>query len=114
MSEDAVNDPLFHGLPRTFPAFHWHGDTFELPHNAIRLTSSRITKNQAFRFGQAVYGLQFHLEMNLEKLLVVFEAMGELITLINHGELEDQTRLHNEAYVETARIVFRRWLAMCH
>lgn len=114
MSEDAVNDPLFHGLPRTLPAFHWHGDTFELPHNAIRLASSRITKNQAFRFGEVVYGLQFHLEMDLEKLLVVFEAMGDLISLINHGELEAQTRLHNEAYVETARILFRRWLAMCH
>lgn len=110
---EAKDDPLFHGLPRTFPAFHWHGDTFELPQNGVRLASSAITKNQVFRFGQAVYGLQFHLEMDLEKLLVVFEAMGDLISLINHDELETQTRLHDKAYVEMAGIVFRRWLELC-
>jgi GMP synthase (glutamine-hydrolysing) len=113
MSEDTVNDPLLHGLPRTFPAFHWHGDTFELPHNAVRLASSTITKNQAFRFGKVIYGLQFHLEMDLEKLLVVFESMGDRVATINHQELDAQTRIHDKAHVAMAGLVFRRWLAMC-
>ncbi|GBE04693.1 MAG TPA: GMP synthase [Nitrospirae bacterium] len=43
--------------------FQWHGDTFDLPEKAVRLSSSRIYKNQAFRYGSNVYGLQFHIEV---------------------------------------------------
>ncbi len=56
------NDPLFRGFPPTFPAFHWHGDTFAVPPKARRLALDRNCPNQAFRQGRAV-GLQFHLEI---------------------------------------------------
>lgn len=41
---------------------HWHGDTFELPRGAERLASSALYENQAFRLGERVLGLQFHIE----------------------------------------------------
>jgi GMP synthase-like glutamine amidotransferase len=43
---------------------HWHGDTFDVPPGAVRLASSAHNANQAFRFGDLVYGLQFHLEVD--------------------------------------------------
>ena len=43
-------------------AFHWHGETFDLPNEAIRLASSDVCENQAFIFKERVLGLQFHLE----------------------------------------------------
>ena len=43
-------------------AFHWHGDTFELPPGCRRLASSEACRNQAFSFEQRVFGFQFHLE----------------------------------------------------
>lgn len=43
--------------------FHWHGETFDLPENAIRLASTVICPNQAFLYKKNVVGLQFHLEM---------------------------------------------------
>ena len=46
--------------------FHWHGDTFELPDNAVRMASSQMYKNQAFRVGNQAVGLQFHLEVEPE------------------------------------------------
>ncbi len=44
--------------------FQWHGETFDLPSRAVRLASSPLFPNQAFRYGKRVYALQFHLEMN--------------------------------------------------
>ena len=45
---------------------HWHGDTFAIPDGAVRLASSDRYRNQAFRYGDRVYGLQFHLEVDDE------------------------------------------------
>lgn len=40
---------------------HWHG--FDLPSGAVRLASSALYPNQAFRMGDRVYGFQFHAEV---------------------------------------------------
>ncbi len=48
--------------------FQWHGDTFNLPEKAVRLSSSDVYKNQAFRYGNNVYGLQFHIEVKPEMI----------------------------------------------
>ena len=53
----------FDGFPETFNAFHWHGETFDLPAGAIHLAQSVGCKNQAFEFGKAALGVQFHLEV---------------------------------------------------
>jgi GMP synthase (glutamine-hydrolysing) len=43
--------------------FQWHGDTFDLPRGAVRLASSELYENQAFRYSNGVYALQFHIEV---------------------------------------------------
>lgn len=45
------------------PVLHWHGDTFAIPHGAVHLARSWGCENQAFRYGEQVLGLQFHLEL---------------------------------------------------
>jgi len=54
---------LFSGIESPAIVFHWHGDTFDLPQDAIRLAHSRDYRNQAFQLGTAV-GVQFHLEVD--------------------------------------------------
>lgn len=49
-------------LPDSCEAFHWHGETFDLPEGAVLLAESEACRNQAFQIGQNIIGLQFHLE----------------------------------------------------
>jgi GMP synthase-like glutamine amidotransferase len=56
-------DPLFEGLPVRFPAFGWHEDCFGLPPGAVSLAGSIRSTHEAFRYGGAAYGLQFHPEV---------------------------------------------------
>ncbi|TSH73109.1 glutamine amidotransferase [Acinetobacter sp. RF15A] len=42
---------------------HWHGDSFDLPEQAILLASSKYYPNQAFRVGSNILALQFHAEV---------------------------------------------------
>ena len=44
------------------PVLHWHGDTFDLPQDAIQLASTEICQNQAFAWGDNWLAFQFHPE----------------------------------------------------
>ena len=61
--ENQNSSGLFTGFTSPFTVFHWHEETFTLPHGAMRLAHSNSYPNQAFKIGTAV-GLQFHLEVD--------------------------------------------------
>ncbi|CAK0776839.1 GMP synthase (glutamine-hydrolysing) [uncultured Gammaproteobacteria bacterium] len=55
------------------PVLHWHGDTFDLPEAATLLASTTVYPHQAFSWGSAALGLQFHPEVEtagLERWLI--------------------------------------------
>ncbi|MCK4951680.1 MAG: type 1 glutamine amidotransferase [Gammaproteobacteria bacterium] len=53
------------GLPSTFNAFHWHGETFSIPEGASCILRGQCYENQAFVLGDNL-ALQFHLEVQEE------------------------------------------------
>jgi GMP synthase-like glutamine amidotransferase len=55
-------------FPKRSMAFHWHGETFDLPQGAIHLARSKGCENQAFQINEHVIGLQFHLETTPQSL----------------------------------------------
>ena len=60
-------------FPERFTAFHWHGETFELPEGAELLAGSEGCAHQAFQIGRHTAGLQFHLETTPASLLSLVE-----------------------------------------
>jgi GMP synthase (glutamine-hydrolysing) len=56
-------DPLFGPLPLSPDVLEWHHDEIDrLPAGATLLASNPRYENQAYRVGEHVYGLQFHIE----------------------------------------------------
>ena len=62
LNDAGLADPLFAGLPAV-EGVVWHDDAFDIPPGAVALASSAGCANQAFRYGQRAYGLQFHPEV---------------------------------------------------
>jgi GMP synthase (glutamine-hydrolysing) len=66
LTPDGKKNRFFRGFPDTFPVFHWHGDTFDIPKGAELLVQGVDCKNQAFSHKKAL-ALQFHLEVTSRK-----------------------------------------------
>jgi GMP synthase-like glutamine amidotransferase len=79
-TEHEKTSEFFSCLPDTFKAFHWHGDTFDLPTGSKRLAYSKACMNQAFELGQNVIGLQFHLESKIESIGKLIDNCGQQLT----------------------------------
>jgi len=110
-SDAAGRDTLFKGLDGPETIFHWHGETFDLPAGAELLASSAICRNQAFRFGDRVYGLRFHLEVTPSMILDWCREDQAC------GDAREVTRpidahANAERAGELARLVFGRWCGM--
>ncbi len=61
-------DPLFGSFQPGERVLEWHEDTFAVPAGSHLLLSGRAVRNQAFRFGERAWGMQFHAEVSPDKL----------------------------------------------
>jgi GMP synthase (glutamine-hydrolysing) len=107
----AADDALWYGHTAPLHPVHWHGDTFTLPPDATLLAASALTPHQLFRVDAALYGCQFHLEIDLPMLREMIAS--DAAALRAHGAdpaafLRDAER-HLPAVEPIARSVFTRW-----
>lgn len=93
---------LFFDIGRRLKVFHWHGDTFDLPENAIRLASSAGCKNQAFIYKSKVLALQFHLESTRNSLQDIIESGRRELTAGKYVQTEKEI-LNNNQLIELCR-----------
>jgi len=66
ITRNEVSDPVFN-LSAPAPVAQWHEDQVTvLPDGATLLASSELCRNQVYRIGSKIYGVQFHPEIDLE------------------------------------------------
>ena len=113
LSEEGCSDRLMSKLavhPETgnpenvFRVFHWHGETFDIPAGAERLASSDIYTNQAFKYGEAAYAFQFHIEVSEQ---IIYDWMaGENIDI---NKLKAETGRYYDIYQKRALVFYEHF-----
>jgi GMP synthase-like glutamine amidotransferase len=118
LTSEAREDPLFRDMPAQLTTFQWHGDTFDLPAGAVLLASSPMYPNQAFRWGERAYAVQFHLEVSVgmaKEWGEVPQYREALERALGPGALERMIAElgHEEsAMAVMGRRLFERWLEL--
>jgi len=79
-------------LPESFMAFHWHGDTFDIPKGAVHLAESKVCKNQAFVYLNRVIALQFHLESTQSSIESLIQNCRDELISAPYIQTADQIR----------------------
>ena len=116
LTDEGAADAVLSGLPRDFPTLQWHGDTFDLPDGAVRLAGSPAYPNQAFRWGRAAYGVQFHLEVTggmAREWAQVPAYVDSLERTLGAGSAERLFADFDAASAtmqDHARVMFERWV----
>jgi GMP synthase (glutamine-hydrolysing) len=92
---------------------HWHGDTFDLPEEAVRLASTAVCRNQAFSWGNSALALQFHVEAAgaaLESWFVGHAAEIAAAPGLGVTQLRADTARFSPAVVSAGTACFEAWL----
>jgi len=117
---EGLRDPLFAHFRGTEQIFQWHGDAFEIPHGAVHLAASAGCPQQAFRYGDNVYALQFHLEVDqplVHRWLHTPVMAREIECLgpdFHPDHIESSTRRHIGRSLELGRAFFGEYIRRFH
>lgn len=106
LTPESEESHVFSALPKTFTAFHWHGDTFSIPPGCRRMAESEGCPNQAFEGNDGrVIGLQFHLESSQESIQRLIENCGDEIVEGSYIQKAEQMLAESGNMLEIHRIM---------
>jgi GMP synthase (glutamine-hydrolysing) len=80
---------------RSLQVYHWHGEGFELSADSTLLAMGDRFPNQAFRYGEAAYGLQFHPEITADMIRLWTERGADQLALPGAQTLAEQLHHHH-------------------
>jgi len=117
LTSDGMDDPLFAGGEESLTVFHLHGETYELPPDGVNLATSPVYEQQAFRWGEIVYGFQFHLEFTESIIARLAQEPDSQRYMTDAGadvkRLVAETPPRVRDLTETAQRVFENYFAQC-
>jgi GMP synthase (glutamine-hydrolysing) len=86
--------------------YHWHKEGFDLPQDTILLATGDRFANQAFRYRDNAYGLQFHPEITLPMIERWTNDAADQLTLPGAQSRQEQLQNHDRYAAAVAS-----WLA---
>ena len=85
--------------------YQWHREGFDLPRGAVRLARGEVFPNQAFRYGDRAFALQFHSELTLAMMC---KWLVKGAHRMNAPGAQQQQEHHNGRLVHDAAV--KKWL----
>lgn len=118
LTQKAKSDLLFKSYGSSEKIFQLHQDTFDIPKTADHLAWSTLCEGQAFKYGEKVYGLQFHLEADEAMILrwlkrsehkkLIDESQGqfdvEQLVKDTHNHIQNSLQLSQQTFSEFIKI----------
>src|SRR5262249_43552467 len=113
LTADGRDDPLFVGGDATLTGFPLHGDTYDVPSGASNLATPPAYEQQAFRWGDLVYGFQFHLEFT-ESIIARLASEAESQRYMTEAgadpkQIVAETPAHVRGLTDVAQRVFENY-----
>jgi GMP synthase-like glutamine amidotransferase len=113
LTDNGIKDRLFLDLKSKIDVFQWHGDTFDIPDKGLHLASSKVCSNQAFKYNDNAYGLQFHLEVTKDMVQEWLDAYSDEISSlgdkVNREAILEQAEASSETYNNQAKIFYENF-----
>jgi GMP synthase-like glutamine amidotransferase len=112
-------EPIVQGMIDGTPFLEWHFDTFDMPRlpapanpppppapppptgNAL-LASSKLCKNQAFRFKNRLFGFQYHFEMTEPEVAMLVENDRETLVKVLGPDGPEKVMVDTKKYAARA------------
>jgi GMP synthase (glutamine-hydrolysing) len=113
LTEAGHHSPVRHFDGARTSMLHWHGDTFDLPVDAVRLASTSVCENQAFAWGKNVLAFQCHPEIRgdrFERWLIGHAGEIAATPGIDANRLRADTARLSPALEAAASEAFGEWL----
>ncbi|HSI37538.1 MAG TPA: type 1 glutamine amidotransferase [Methylotenera sp.] len=115
VTDNAIAKEWF-GELEGFNSFHWHGETFSLPENAVHLLSSPYCQNQAYSISKHL-AFQCHIEMTPE-MIESWCAVGadeiaqsnESVAVQQADKMQETLPLHCFFLNKVAKQVYSQWI----
>jgi GMP synthase-like glutamine amidotransferase len=117
LTPDASGDPLFSGLPSSFPSLQWHSYAVEPPPSASVLARTAVSA-QGYRLAPRAWGIQFHAEVTPEIVAGWITEAEEMDADdvreagVDLGAMRERTAQEIDAWTELGRGLCRRFLAV--
>lgn len=118
LTEPGKRDPVLAPLKECQKIFQWHGDTFEIPKDAVHLAKTTDCPHQAFRYGDKVYAFQFHPEVDeamIHRWLKVPRHVREMAALngqIDPEQIRTDTSLHIAKMTQVSTRIFGAFIKL--
>lgn len=113
-TESGKHDPLIKPFGKKIDVLEWHFDVFDLPKSVEHLAYSRIAPNQAFRYGDKTYAVQFHYEMDLPVFTDSFHGnlatMHEIAHIVDWHAFYHITHIRMAQYQKDAKHFFKQFI----
>ena len=107
LTDAGGGDPVFGRLSSPSMFFHWHSETFMLPAGAVSLAYSDKCRQQAFRFHETIYGIQFHPEITPE---MIVDWSAQPVNCGDADTLDAPLDPHAADTASLARQILEGWL----
>ena len=116
LTNAAQGDPVFGMLPEPVPALHWNEDVIEPPPHALELLDRGGEGAEAFRVGDAAWGVQYHPDVDAGALDSWYDHYADHIGNLDVQALKaedrrrepDQQRASSALFGAFARLVAER------